>query len=225
MSVIDTLNHSIVDYDPKATKAFSGQRLAKVTYKTINDKENPLHGIKRPSKCVSLPMFKNEEVIASVTALAPMMIETLQGIQDKIVRERVDAGAASIAMDEINIAACIEYFESNNESGRLTKESVATWFDETISEQLAVTLAEKLGVSEVPTDAESNKILAVVTAFKDKVSSLAGGKTSFEPKVCKSLVNALNLAPAGDVLAGRFTARLNKMIEDAEKGADLLALL
>lgn len=225
MSVIDTLAHSIVDYDPKATKAFTGQRLSKVTYKTITNKDDPLCGIKRPSKCVSLPLVAAADVIANISALAPLVVETLQGIQDKIVRERVDAGAASISMEEIGIAACIEFFESNSESGRLTKESVASWFDETISENLAVTLAEKLGVSATPTDAESNKILAVVEAFKGKVSSLAGGKTSFEPKVCKSIINALALAPSGDVLATRFTARLQKMVAEAEAGADLLALL
>lgn len=225
MSVIDTLAHSIVDYDPKNTKAFTGQRLSKVTYKTITNKDDPLFGVKRPSKCVSLPMVAIADIVSNVNALAPLVVETLQGIQDKIVRERVDAGAAHVTMEEISIAACIEWFESNSESGRLTKESVASWFDETISDALAVTLAEKLGVSATPTDAESAKILAVVDAFKSKVSSLAGGKTSFEPKVCKSLVNALALAPAGDVLATRFTTRLNKMVEDAEKGADLLALL
>lgn len=225
MSVIDTLNHTIVDYDPKATKPFTGQRLSKVTYKTITDKDNPLCGVKRPSKCVSLPLVSVGDVVDNVAALAPMIVETLHGIQDKIVRERVDMGASSISMEEISIAACIEYFESNNESGRLTKESVATWFDETIGESLAVTLADKLGITSEPTNAESEKILAVVNAFKDKVSSLAGGKTSFEPKVCKSLINALSLAPSGDVLATRFTSRLNKMMEDSNKGADLLALL
>lgn len=225
MSVIDTLAHSIVDYDPKATKAFTGQRLSKVTYKTITDKNDPMCGVKKPSKCVSLPLVAAVDVVANIAALAPAVSEFLQGVQDKIVRERVDAGALHITMEEISIAGCIEWLESNSESGRLTKESVAAWFDEVITEPLAVTLAEKLGVSSVPSDSESAKILAVVEAFKGKVSSLAGGKTSFEPKICKSLINALNLAPTGDVLATRFTARLNKMISEAEAGADLLALL
>jgi hypothetical protein len=225
MSVIDNLNHSVVSYDPKSTKAFTGQRLSKVTYKTITDKNSEFYGIKRDSKCVSLPLVQVADVVANIASLAPAVVEYLHSVQDKIVRERVDAGATSISMQEISIAACIEWLESNSESGRLTKEVVASWFDETISDQLTVTLAEKLGVSEVPTDAESAKILAVVEAFKSKVASLAGGKTSFEPKVCKSLVNALALAPAGDVLATRFTTRLNKMIAEAEAGADLLALL
>jgi len=225
MSVIDTLNHSVVAYDPKASKPFTGQRLSKVTYKTVTDKESPMYGIKRDSKCVSLPIFKNEEVIAQSQALAPYVIEYLQTVQDKIVRERIDAGASSISMEEISIAGCIEYLDSNNESGRLTKESVASWFQENIADALTVTLADKLGVSETPTDAESNKIIAVVEAFKGKISSLAGGKTAYEPKICKSLINALELAPAGDVLATRFTARLNKMINEHKNDDELLNLL
>jgi len=225
MSVIDTLNHSVVAYDPKATKAFTGQRLSKVTYKTVTDKESPLYGIKRDSKCVSLPLFKAEEVVSQSAALAPYVIEYLQTVQDKIVRERIDAGASSISMAEVSIAGCIEYLDTNNESGRLTKESVASWFNENIADALTVTLADKLGVSETPTDAESNKIIAVVEAFKGKISSLAGGKTAYEPKICKSLINALELAPAGDVLATRFTARLNKMIADHKNDDELLNLL
>lgn len=225
MSVIDTAAHSIVAYDPKASKPFTGQRLSKVTYKTVTDKTSELYGIKRESKCVSLPLIPAADIIANVSALAPAITEYLQTIQDKIVRERVDAGAAHITMQEISIAGCIEYLESTSESGRLTKESVAAWFSETIEENLAVVLADKLGVSANPTDAESAKILAVVDQFKGKISSLAGGKTSYEPKICKSLINALELAPAGDILATRFTARLNKMIEESKAGEDLLALL
>lgn len=225
MSIIDTLNHSVVSYDPKSSKAFSGQRLSKVTYKTVTNKDDPLFGIKRESKCVSLPIFATAEIISQATALAPYVIEYLQGVQDKIVRERIDAGAGSIGMDEISIAGCIEYLDSNSESGRLTKETVAAWFNDTIAEPLAVILADRLGVSSEPTDAESNKILAVVDAFKGKVAALAGGKTAYEPKVCKSILSALELAPAGDVLATRFSARLNKMIEESSKHTELLDLL
>lgn len=225
MSIIDTNAHSVVTYDPKTSKPFTGQRLAKVTYKTITDKANALYGIKRESKCVSLPLITAKEVESNIIALTPHFIEFLQGIQDKIVRERVDAGAKHITMDEVSIAGCVEWLEANNESGRLTKESVAAWFQENIAESLAVVLAEKMGVSEVPSDEESNKILAVVDAFKGKISALAGGKTTYEPKVCKSIITALELAPAGDALGNRFTARLTKMIEESKANDALLDLL
>lgn len=225
MSVIDTLNHSIVSYDPKSTKPFTGQRLSKVTFKTITDKESPLCGIKRESKCVSMPLVAIDDVIGNVAALAPVMVEYLHSVQDKITRELVEAGAVSVAMDAISIAACIDWLESNNESGRLTKESVGSWFDAEIAESLAMVLGEKLGVSEVPTNAQSEQVLKVLGSFKDKVSALAGGKTSYEPKLCESLKKCLELAPAGDVLAQRFTKRLDKMIADSAGAVDLMDLL
>lgn len=225
MSVIDTLNHSVISYDPKSTKPFTGQRLSKVTYKTNNDKNSEWYGIKRDSKCVSLPLIKNDDVVANISILTPHFIEYLHTVQDKIVREKVDAGASSIAMADINIAAIADYLDNNNESGRLTKESVASWFTDNIAESLTVALADKLGISETPTDAESDKIIAVVEAFKGKISSLAGGKTAYEPKICKSLLNALELAPAGDALATRFAARLNKMIAEHKSDDELLACL
>lgn len=225
MSIIDTLNHSVVSYDPKASKPFAGQRLSKVTYKTITDKDNPLCGIKRESKCVSIPLVAVSDVITNVTALAPAIAEYLQTVQDKIVREKIDAGSANIAMADISIAGCIEWLESNNESGRLTKESVGQWFDAEISDSLAIVLAEKLGVTGVPTDNESAQVMKVLSTFKDKISGLAGGKTSYEIKLCESLKKVLALAPAGDILATRFDARLDKMIKDNSTSVDILDLL
>lgn len=225
MSIIDTLNHSVVAYVAGSTKPFAGQRLAKVTYKTVTDKDSALCGIKRESKCVSIPMIPASDVIGNVQVLAPYLIEYLQGVQDKIVRESIDAGSLSISMESIGISGICEWLESNNESGRLTKDSVASWFNENIAETLAVILADKLGVSETPTNAESAQIMKVVDTYKDKISALAGGKTSYDPKMCESLKKALSMAPDGDVLKGRFVARLDKMIAESMKGIDLMDLL
>lgn len=225
MSIIDQANHSVVKYDPKTSKAFTGQRLAKVTYKTITDKDNPLFNVKRESKCVSVPLVTSTQVSENLIVLTPHIIEYLHSVQDKMIREKIDAGSNHISNDDISIASMVEWLDANNESGRLTKETVAKWFDENVGDMLAVVLAEKLGVSATPSDAESKQIMAVVGTFKDKVSSLAGGKTSYEPKMCDSLIKCLELAPAGDALASRFMVRLNKMKEDASKNVDLIDLL
>lgn len=225
MSIIDNAAHSVVAYDPKASKPFTGQRLAKVTFKTVTDKESPLFNIKRESKCVSLPLVTAKEVQDNAVALSGVIAEYLMDVQNKIVRERVEANAAHITSEEVSIAGCIEWLEQNNESGRLTKESVGQWFVDNIETELAVVLADKLGVSNVPTDAENKQIMAVVNTFKDKVSSLAGGKTSYEPKLCESLIKAIAMAPAGDALAVRFTARLEKMIAESKAGINLMDML
>lgn len=226
MSIISQAAHTVTNYDGK-NKAFTGQRLAKFTWKTVTDKNSAMYNIKRDSKCVSLPVVTGAEISSNLAALTPHITNFLHGVQDKIVREILESGndVRHVSNESISIAAICEYLDASDESGRLTKESVIGWFNDTLSDNLAVALSVKLGVSDVPTDAESAKILAVVGAFKDKIAALAGGKTAYAPQICTSLLSALELAPAGDVLAVRFTARLNKMIEDSKAGEELLLAL
>lgn len=226
MSIIDQSAHTVSSYDGK-NKAFTGQRLAKFSWKTVADKLSPMYNIKRDSKCVSLPVIGAADLEDNIVALAPHLCNYLHSVQDKMIREQLEAGSnvLHISNESISLAAICDWLESNDESGRITKESVVTWFNESISDNLAMALSVKLGVSEVPTDAESAKILAVVEAFKGKIGALAGGKTAYAPAICTSLISALELAPAGDVLAARFTVRLNKMITDSQVGEELLLSL
>lgn len=227
MSIIDTANHNVVPYVSGKTKPFDGQRLATVTYKTITDKSHPLCGVKRESKAVSLPLIADDVIANNLAALMPHIKSMLYKTQDAMIREILDSGNNVVSIDNaaVSIPAICDYLDNSNESGRLTKESVATWFDSSIADTLMVTLAEKLGVSETPSNEDSKRIEAIVNGFKDKVSALAGGKTSYEPKLCESLKKCIALAPADDVLAARFTARLDKMIADANKSVDLFDAL
>lgn len=226
MSIIDSAAHTVSSYDGK-NKAFTGQRLAKFSWKTVTDKASAMYNIKRDSKCVSLPVIGAADLEDNIVALAPHLCNYLHSVQDKIIREQLEStsNCLHISSESISLVAICEWLDNSDESGRLTKESVVTWFNESISDNLAMALSVKLGVSEVPTDAESAKILAVVEAFKGKIGALAGGKTAYAPAICTSLISALELAPAGDVLADRFTKRLNKMITDSQAGEELLMAL
>lgn len=223
MSIIDNAANSVVTYDAKTSKAFSGQRLSKVIYKECKDKDSMHFKIKRDSKCVSVPRIAQVEITNNITALMPSIEELICGVQDKIIRGLVESGKSSIENKDISIGSVLEYLESNNESGRITKESVSAWFDENISEILAVALSERLGVSSTPTQEESDHVMKVLGSFKDKISGLAGGKTSYEPNLAKSLKRVLDFAPEGDALAERFQGRLDKMINSAS--IDLASIL
>lgn len=226
MSIIDTENHNIVPYVSGTTKAFTGQRLASFNWKTVTDKSSVYYGIKRESKAVSLPMITAEAITDNLIVLMPHIVSMLHSVQDKIIKAKLEIGGdsvVSIGNELINMKAIVEYLGDSNESGRLTKESVAAWFDESISNSLSVVLADKLGISEVPTNAESDKILAIVGKFRADISALAGGKTSYTPKVAAQLLKAVNHASDEDVIASKFKARLQKMIDvDVIKENDLL---
>lgn len=216
MSVIDTAAHSVVGYVSGSSKPFSGQRLATVCYKMVSDKNSALYNVKRENKCVSLPVISDTEITGNITVLTTHIRTMLEVAQNKMVRELVDAGSKSIQTSDVDMAAIIEYLDNSNESGRLTKESVAAWFDETIADTLMLALSEKLGVSDTPSEAEAKKVEVIANEFRVKIAALAGGKTSYEPKVCASIIKCLDLVPSGDVLASKFTARLNKMIADGQ---------
>lgn len=226
MSAIQENVHTVTSYISGVTKAFTGQRLATVTFKTSKDKDSLYFGMKRESKAVSIPAITNDEITANMALLLPRVKELVQATQDKIIREAITANDSllHVTQESISLAACLEYLEDSNESGRLTKETVATWFDSEVLEMLSLALAEKLGVSEVPTQAESDKIEAVVNEFKGKVASLAGGKTSFSPKIAAQVKKAVELAPESDVLRSRFISRLDKMMQVAAEN-DLLNAL
>lgn len=217
MSIIDTANHSVVSYMSGITKPFTGQKLIVVTYKTVTDKSSALYNIKRESKCVSVPVIADEEITSNIDVLIPHIRNMLENTQKSIVRELLDTGnVVSIATESLSITECISYLESSDESGRLTKESVGNWFDSNIADILAIALADKLGVSEVPTEVESKKVFDIIAAFRGNISSMAGGKTSFPAQVAKQLKKALELAPNNDVIASRFMTRIDRMIENKE---------
>lgn len=220
MSIIDSVNNSVVPYVSGTTKPFTGQRLIIVTYKTVTDKSSPMCNIKRESKCVSVPLIPSELIAANLVVLTPHIRGMLESVQKSIVREMLDSlvngSVHSVGNADISLEACIEYLESSDESGRLTKESVGNWFDSSIATSLAVALADKLGIGTEPTDAESTKVMAIIAAFRRDVSALAGGKTNYPPVIAVQLKKALAYAPNDDVIASKFVARLDKMITSNE---------
>lgn len=215
MSAIDTNVNTVVAYTSGVTKPFAGQRLASFNWKTGTDKNSLWFGKKRESKAVSLPMVSNDMISSNLVALTPHIKVWLHGVQDKMIREQLEAsdGLLHVTNESIGIAAICEFLEESNESGRVTKADVEVWFTEQIADTLMVQLAERLGVSENPSQADSDKISAVVAAFKGKISALAGGKTSYDPKTAAQLQKCIALVPAGDVLADRFSVRLQKMVD------------
>ncbi len=218
--------HTVVEYNSGVTKALSGQRLSTHSWKTtkVGDTE-----YKRPSVCVSIPLVTSAEIAENVTALIPVIASFLQDTQDKMIRESLNVGKhgeyVHVTQESISVGAMIEWLESSNESGRLTKEVVAEWFDAEIAETLMVELAVKLGVSEECTQADSDKIEAIVGEFKNKISALAGGKTVYPVGIAKQLKKAVELVGnSDDVLKGRFLVRLDKMMLEVKEN-DLLGAL
>lgn len=239
MSNIDTsitttpaVTHTVVPYVIGKTIALEGQRLDVVFWKT--PKLTPLEieagkkAVKRDSVCVSVPPVSTDDVSANLPGLLPYVVELVQKAQHDIIKARVEEGALHVTNDEISVAACIEWMaastaDSDGNSKHLTKESIGTWFDTKLADNLMVALADKLGIGTQPTEEQLGKLDKAVTMYRTEVCKLAGGKTVFAIPLARSIKNTLALVEdMTDPLVIRFGTRLDKMIAAETELFDLL---
>jgi hypothetical protein len=218
MSVISN-THSFLEFNSGVSEALSGQRLAKVTYKTPKTGEKVYKSI-----CVSLP-FVAEVSNEQLVALQPHIFKLIEDTQDKIIREAHESGKANVHDTDISVDACVEYLNAESVSGRLTKEGVVRWADDSgLADMLRMRFAEILGVSDTPTEIEAQKVEVQVKGYVDKFAALAGAKTYYAPDVASKLLKALEIGSVGDSIANKFQMRLQDMVANPKNQADMLGL-
>lgn len=208
MSVISDRNtfEAFVSNGAGKSKAFQNQRLIKVIYKSRNGV-----AAARGNVCASVPVLVNEEITQSVTALMPHIRGLLASAQDGIAKERYEAGASSIGNDEISVASCIAYLDAESSGSRLSGDDIRAWFKSELQDVLMLAIAEKMQLSDTPSEEETKKVEQALNVYSDKLASLAGGKTAFSEQVCDRLLNVLPLVDESDAMAMRLTKRLNDM--------------
>lgn len=206
--------HDIVAYDPKASKAFTGQRLAKVTYKT-----NSETGIKPPSVCVSVPVATvDQEFIAQAM---PYLIDWYQTQQDAIIRTIHEEGSKIVTDTDIAGSAVLAYLVAQAQGNRLTKEFLLDWFAAELADNLTLAISDKLQISDTPTDAQTKQVNQMISGYRDSLCAMAGGKTAFTPQKAEKLIKALSLA---NDPANATTARLMAKLESMKKVEELVDL-
>ena len=220
MSVISQ-NHSIVPFVSTGalrSKPFEGQRLAKAIYKSRNDKAAAF-----PNVCVSIPVVPTLWVTENVDALAPYVRSLIADTQDKIIRERYEAGATSVADEEIGIASVIAYLEEDSKSGRMTGDDIRAWFASELQDMIMVAIADKLSIGNEPSEADTKRIEQAVNVYRDKFASLAGGKTVLSEQVCEKLLTVLRLANDSEqAVTVKMVAKLEGMKQSHKE--ELLSL-
>lgn len=217
MSHLDNA-HKVTSYTSGVTVALTGQRLATICYKSSTNAKTKVVTPALPNKSCSLPLISDMQVSNAIQILLPHVKAMLYKAQDGIIRELLASSAHKLELvsdADISIDACVSWLEADGESGRMTKEGLNAWFDSALANELMLTLASKLGASEVPTDAELVKIGAFMGSYRSKICALAGGKTAYTPMGAKALLKALDLVISDDesVIAvhGKLVARLKSM--------------
>jgi len=218
MSVISGI-HSFVKFDSKTSRAWDGQRLIKITYKTVRKGDKA--GTKKDSMCVSVPPVADLDDV-TLSAFKPYIKALREDTQDKIARDLYEAGRTEITDSDLCDTAILAWLEEEAKGNRLTKEAVIAWFDATMADTLTVAFGDKLGVSDVPNAEQVKQIEGAIEVYRKMFAGLAGGKTSYAPNVAVKLLKAFEIVGCDDDIAKKFTARLEGMKE--EKGADLMGL-
>lgn len=211
MSVLIT-NHTFVAFDSKTSAAASGQRLAKVLYKT--QRGGKIVENARKSICVSIPTFDGVTISDSqLQAFMPHIMQMLENAQDGIVKDRYEAGAISVSDAELSVDSCLAFLDSESRGDRLTKEMIASWFDGSIAEILTVALGEKMQLTDNASEIQLKRLEQSVNVYRDKFCSLAGGRTSFSVEIASKLHKVLELGDIADAMLVRFKNRLEKMMK------------
>lgn len=234
MSNVSTA-HTVTLFDSTRSQALTGQRLLKVTYKGKAAKGGkPAIPAKFPSVCASVPMIAASDITSVIEQLVPHIRTMLETVQDSIVRSVYESAGGHLSLvtdQDICVGSCVKFLAAESTGGRLTKEFLVSWFSEVVQESVELLVAEKLGyVSSSATDGDTVELTEEQTitinkhinAYRDLVSSLAGGKIMLQDKQIISLKNVLSICEEDDTNK-KLVARLDSMLV-REKLEDLLEL-
>lgn len=213
--------HDVVPFVAGKTNALTGQRLAKVGYKTTA--KNPA---KFASVAVSVPQIDPAEIRNNLDALLPYIGTMLENVQDSVIRnlyESKDGKLTQVLDSDISVQACIAYLESEAAGDRLKKEHIESWFDRVCAENTFTLIAEKLGYSG--DDLTEDQVAAVekhVKVYRDILSMLSGGRTVLTPVQIKSCRTVIEVSEDESGIGQKLLARLKAM--ETPKVAEMLEL-
>ena len=212
--------HTVQLFEAGKSEALTGQRLAKVGYKS--SKTSPA---KFPSICVSVPFVDTDDVKGNISRLMPYIKEMISNAQDGIIRSLYESshGALSnVSDDDISVNSVINFLEAEQSGGRLTKEFLENWFDSQVKTNLTVVIADKLGF-DLSTDEQEVTVEKHVKVYRDLISSLSGGKTILTTVQMNGVERALEVSSVDDEVKDKLVNRIKKMKEQP-KMEELLEL-
>jgi hypothetical protein len=221
MSLIST-QHSVIPFVAGKTVALTGQRLAKVGYKTTA-KTPALF----PSVAVSVPHIESDSVLDSIDSLMPHLVNYLAEVQDKVIRslyESSQGALTSVGDSDISVSQCVAFLETESAGGRLTKESVHAWFDSEAKDVLSAIVADKLGFADTLTDAQCKVIAQKCAVYREVIGSLSGGATVLIPAQIKSVRSLIEQCDNESNVKDKLLARLTAMKAPKQNIAELLEI-
>lgn len=171
-----------------ADKCPADSRFVKIIYK--EDK-------KTKEKKNSLGAFVGKLAVADIEELCSnatvkeWITDKLYQVQDQLIRSALEGGDSITVPSAGDIkAAIVKEQENSGTRERLSADSIKKWVIESgLADTLAITFSTRLSI-----DKSSPKISAIVAAYSDNISLLAG-KTPLPETVMVNIIKAIDLAP------------------------------
>lgn len=216
--------HTITKFISGESKPLVTQRLAKIGYKSSTDKATKKTISARfPSVCVSLPHVDPAAVPFFAEQLTPFLVSLIETAQDGIIRSLYETSGGlrtEITDEEISIPACIAYMIVEATGSRLSEESIGSWFESDIRDNLIVLIADKLGF-DLSTPEQEETVQKHVKLHKDVICVLAGKNVVLSPRQESGIKNMLKIASdtstgLGAKIEARFVAVTAKKSDESE---------
>jgi hypothetical protein len=187
-----------------------GMRLVKCLYKT--NKQTGKAAGENSYILVPESHLSEEVIVSQIKALAPFVSAWLQSVEDVIIKDAHKSGSIGFADSFLSLDKITDYLESSGQSNRLNKEKIENWFNSDMQEPLIAAFADKMGLSDEPSETELERLLEISQVYKAKFASLASGKTMYKKEEAELLQKALDVTGAKDsIIGGRFNSRLEGM--------------
>lgn len=200
-------------YDAKAPVSEKGLRTVKVMYKKPKDGSKQKNNV-----CLLVQPVSSDAVLDSIEELLPHIVAMCETTQDAIAKDLHTSDDATVSPNNLNMASIVAKLTADATSGRMNKETIASWFTDTIADTMSVLFANKLGVSDTPTQEESDKVERFVTVYKNKFTSLASNMTVLQPGEATKLLEAIDKCDteSNDLIAIKLKDRLTKMSQPVD---------
>lgn len=217
-------NYHFLPYDAKAPLTEAGKRTIKLMYK-VNTKTGKAAGA---NSCLLVsPINKDELTTEVLEQLTPHIINMIEAEQDKIAKASHISGVTSLEVNDLSISSVITSLETVQASTRMNKEVISSWFADNLAETLTVLFADKLGVSDEPTESDTANINRFLDVYKTKFNGLASNLVSYQKEEAEKLLEAVTkceITKDSDLVSGKIIEKLTKMANPLNS-SELLELL
>lgn len=204
-------------YTENTKPAFSTDRLSVIRWKATEKQPKPHAAVS-----VSVPRIS---ILAEPTILQSALQAQTDELQDRVVRELIEANSnklTPISATSVDADAIAAFCARENESKRLSKDSVEAWFNQYCADNLMLALASKFNkpASEL-TELELQQLNNNVKNACTMLASLAGPRSSYPPSTLQQLQKVITLSDeTGKELQQQLMAKITSLLQPKAQSLD-----